>query len=410
MKDNLQSQAFNLKEEGRIYLDHNATTPLAADLIPQIQSWLTHWGNPSSIHHSGRGPKLIVREARQKLSKALGAGPLELIFTSGGSESNNTAIKGLYREVTSKDPSRKEVIVSSVEHPSVMKTAEHLEAQGVLVHRIPVSREGQLDEDFYVSVLSKKTALVSVMLANNETGHIFPVKELCQKAHAEGAMFHTDAVQALGKLSVDLHGLGVDMASFSGHKFYSLKGCGLLYSKKGTKFTPLLHGGSQERARRAGTENTLSIAALGFVSDFLSDLPAKQAEIKKLRDHMEKEILNRISGVTITGPKLERLPNASSLCIEGVDGESLLMSLDLEGFSVSTGAACSSGSPEPSPVLLAMGLSRKEAQSSLRLGLGWGTTAQEVERFLDILCGVVERLRKIKSQELAYQEAKRDVR
>jgi len=321
----------------------------------------------------------------------LGVDPLEIIFTSGGSESNNLAFEGLVE--TLRASGREQVIVSSVEHPSVHKTAEWLKTVGFDVQRVDVNREGQLDLEQFGRLLSPRTGLVSVMLANNETGHVLPVREIVRLSHAQGALVHCDAVQGLGKIPLDLRELKVDLASFSGHKFYALKGCGVLYTRRGLNLVSLIHGGGQERGRRAGTENLLAIASMGFMATKRSEIEAQGRRIARLRDEMEERIVREIRDVTITGKAQERLPNTSSLVIEGVDGEILLMNLDVRGFAVSTGAACSSGSPEPSPTLLAMGLSRAEAQSSLRLSLGWWTTEAEIESFVEALKAVVERLR-----------------
>ncbi|MCB0413079.1 MAG: cysteine desulfurase [Bdellovibrionales bacterium] len=389
-------------ESSRVYFDHNATTPVLRSIIENSSEWLTQWGNPSSIHWSGRGPKKIIREARKKIAQKLNCSPLELIFTSGGSESNNTVIKGVYESFEQKmrwspgDEHRNEYITTGVEHPSVRKVFEYLKSKGKTVHFIPVDREGVVDLQNYQQVLSPRTALVSVMYANNETGHVFPVKEMARMAREAGALFHTDGVQALGKTRIDLKEWDVDFASFSGHKFYSLKGCGLIYSKTGNILHGLIQGGGQERGRRAGTENTLAIAALGDAIDHLNDEPLYSAQVQELRNSIESQVLERISGVKIIGQGTNRIGNTSNLIIAGVDGETLLMNLDLQGFSVSTGAACSSGNPEPSPVLLAMGFKREEAQSSLRISLGWQNTQGEVNEFVEKLEKVVNKLRSLK--------------
>jgi cysteine desulfurase len=401
----LEVQAFNLKDEGRIYLDHNATTPVAREIALHLPKWLNAWGNPSSIHQAGRGPKALLREARQSIAKLIGASPLEVVFTSGGSEANTTVLASFFL-----DPARalmkKVLIVSAVEHPSLLKTADWLSSVfGVEVRRVPVSRQGELDRNAYTRSLGDagpgSAFLVSIMAANNETGHLFPVKELCAEAHERGAFFHTDAVQTLGKIPVDLSAWGVDFASFAGHKFYALKGVGILFVRRGVSLKPLIHGGNQERRRRAGTENTLAIASLGFMAGHRSQILAQAERVTQLRDRMERDICAQIPHVQIIGGSALRLGSTSSVLIPGVDGESLLMSLDMEGVSCSTGAACSAGSPEPSPVLLAMGYSRAEAQCSLRIGLGWGTTEDEVNRFLDILVRTVVRLRQFHRSEIA---------
>lgn len=384
---------------GKHYFDCNATSPLHEDVLRQLPEWAAEWGNPSSIHWASRGPKLLIRESRQKMAQGLGVNSLEFIFTSGGSESNNTVIK-THLALALKTGTKKHFITSMVEHPSVFKTMQAIHAQGVDVDFIPVSRSGFLDLDFYQSVLSEQTALVSVMLANNETGSIFPIQKLAQWAHDKQAFFHTDAVQALGKISVNLKNLDVDYASFSAHKFYALKGLGLLYARKGAPLENLIIGGAQERHRRGGTENTLGISALGCMAEKLSLVTDKMRTTESLRDLMEQLIREQIPDVLFTAQQGPRLGNTSSLVIKDVDGETLLMSLDLKGYAVSTGAACSSGNPEPSPVLLAMGLSREEAQSSLRISLGWFHTETDIRNFVDELKTVVERLRSLKNTEV----------
>lgn len=391
---------LNSQDTSRVYLDHNATAPLAACLESHLISGLRQWGNPSSIHATGRGPKNILRETRARIAAAIGASSLEIVFTSGGSEANTTILRGLYDHfllqplLEGLSIERNEVITSSVEHPSVLKTLKHLEAKGgIKLHILSVSRQGQVDLAKYRSLLSARTAFVSVMLANNETGTIFPIAEMTQAAHAAGALFHTDAVQALGKIPVNVQELGVDYATFSGHKFYALKGSGFLFSKKGAPFQSLIMGGGQERHRRGGTENTLSQMSLGLMCEKISEVTTRGEQMQNLRNWMEEKIRSEIPEVTITAGEGSRLPNTSALVLRGVDGETLLMSLDIKGFSVSTGAACSSGNPEPSPVLLAMGLSRDEAQSSLRVSLGWENTPAEIESFIEALKSVVTRLR-----------------
>lgn len=376
-----------------IYLDHNATTPLHADLKSKVGDWVAEWGNPSSIHWAGRGPKALIREARQNIAAAVGCDALELIFTSGGSEANNLAFKGMLG--TGPSNGRDQIIISAVEHPSVRKTAEYYQSLGYRLDILGVSRDGELDLDRFEDLLSERTAMVSVMLANNETGHLFPVAHVAEQAKRKGALVHCDAVQALGKIPLNVRTLGVDLATFSGHKFYALKGCGVLFARKGLQLTSLIHGGAQERGRRAGTENAPAIASLGEMC-----APANRQRIfsealrlRQLRDHMEARILREIPDVTLTGAEGVRLPNTSNMTLKDIDGETLLMNLDVHGFAVSTGAACSSGNPEPSPVLLAMGLTRAEAQSSLRLSLGWGSSGEDIESFVDVLKATAVRLR-----------------
>jgi cysteine desulfurase len=376
-----------------VYLDFNATTPPSGQVVLRVSESLNAWGNPSSIHAAGRSPKLLLREARQQISQALRCHPLELVFTSGGSESNTTVIRSVLGEVRASSSCRNEFVTSAVEHPSVMKTMMYVRDQGFKVHVVPVNRDGRFDLEYFKSVISEKTALVSVMFANNETGNLLPLAEITKLAHEVGARVHTDAVQALGKVEVDLKSWGVDYASFSGHKFYALKGCGVLFQKRGSPLASLILGGAQERQRRGGTENVLGIHSLRIMCESFNKVPEKSKQVLRLREYLESEILSRIPSVRVTGAQASRLPNTLSLVIAGVDGETLLMSLDLQGFAVSTGAACSSGNPEPSPVLLAMGLSRAEAQNSLRLSLGWSTTQEEIEAFVSVLVKTVERLR-----------------
>ncbi|RME17346.1 MAG: cysteine desulfurase [Bdellovibrio sp.] len=386
-----------LKEKGRIFLDHNATTPLAQCVMDKLLEWAKVWGNPSSIHQTGRAPKALLREARNAVGDFIGSHPLEVAFTSGGSESNNWALKGGYWTQKAKDPRRQEVIVSAVEHPSVMKAAKFLEDQGAKIIKVPVSREGVMDLDFYESALNEKTALVSIMYANNETGHIFPIPSMVKKAHEVGALFHCDGVQALGKVTVNVQSWGVDMASFSAHKCYSLKGCGVLYIRKGLVVESLIHGGGQERRRRAGTENTLGIASFGEVAkNYKDQVSSFYEKVLALRKRLEEGLKEFVDGVEIIGENQKRVPNTVGVILpSGVYGESVLMNLDIEGFSVSTGSACSSGSSEPSATLTAMGFSRQEAERSLRISLGWGSTEEDIQEFIIALAKIIRRLKSL---------------
>lgn len=384
-------------QKSPIYLDYNATTPLHPEISAKISEVLMAWGNPSSIHWAGRLAKTIIREARQNLATALNASPLELVFTSGGSEANSTVLQNVFQKT--KGQVRSEFITTVIEHPSVLKALAHFESQGAVVHRINVDREGNFDWEHFNQVLSEKTALVFVMLANNETGLMLPVKEITARAHSVGAKVHTDAVQAYGKIKLNLQDLNVDYAAMAAHKFYAFKGCGALFSKKGNELQPVIFGGGQERHRRGGTENTVGIWAMGLMAQKVSEVQAQAKRLSDLRDQMETQILAQIPNVRITQKNANRLPNTSSIVIDGLDGDTLLMSLDVKGFAVSTGSACSSGSPEPSKALRAMGLSREEAQSSLRVSLGWMTTEQEVKDFVQTLIPVVQRLRSIDMME-----------
>jgi len=376
----------------RIYLDNNATTPYSPILKSRWAELLDIFGNPSSIHQDSRASKAVLREARHKLANLLECSPLEIIFNSGASEGNCSVLNAVF-EVTNKY--RNEFLISAVEHPSVLKAAVYLQSRGALVHYIPVNRDGVIDLNYIKEKLSVRTALVSVMYANNETGTLFPIKEISKLAHKAGALMHADCVQTLGKLNLNIKDLDLDYATFSAHKFYALKGTGFCYVKKSAPWLALIHGGGQERNRRGGTENIIGIAAINIVLDQLINTEVRTTEMLRLRNLLEELIDQDISNVKFIARNAARINNTSCLIINDVDGETLLMSLDLKGYSVSTGAACSSGNPEPSPVLLAMGLSRTEAQSSLRVSLGWETTEDQIVKFVSVLKNIIIKLREI---------------
>lgn len=381
-----------------VYLDHNATTPVNTALFELVPFWMSQFGNPSSLHQASRGPRTLIREARREIAEFLNVSPLEIIFNSGASEGNNTIIKSVWEKYSTTE--RREFICSSVEHPSVTRAMQAIEKKGALIHWIPVNKDGECDLAFIYEKISTKTALVSVMSANNETGTVFPIKDILVKAKQVGALVHSDCVQMLSKHSLNLGKLGVDYATFSGHKFYSLKGSGFVFVRKTAPYVALIDGGAQERFRRGGTENILGIAAMGQMVKIMRtmDLENKWAEIQTQRDFLEDFAIKQIAGVHITAKKSPRLGNTSHMMIEGIDAEMLLINLDLEGFFVSTGAACSSGSPEPSPVLLSMGFSREQAQTSLRVSLGWSTTRGDIENFVVRLKEIVRRLREMKKE------------
>lgn len=387
-----------------VYFDANSTTSPSAKVLAALPELALVWGNPSSIHWAGRASKNLLREARQRIAQSMNAHPLNLVFTSGGSESNNSVIRGVYEQTQTEKLSpvygRNHFMCSAVEHPSVLKAFEAIAGLGAEVDIIPVSKDGDLDLDFLVSRLSSKTALVSVMAANNETGVIYPIKSLSQVVQKCGSYFHTDAVQAYGKIPVDVSDWGVNFASFSAHKVYALKGTGVTYIKKGSVLSSFVTGGGQERGRRGGTENILGIGALGVSAGEVSEMLINAAELSHIRDYFETRILSEISGTQVTGARSLRLPNTSSLILPGCDGETLLMNLDLEGYAVSTGAACSSGNPEPSPVLLAMGLSHTQAQNSLRVSFSLGTTQDQVDLFIEKLKIISMRLRQLSQEEV----------
>ncbi len=380
------------------YFDHNATTPVHPLVLKQIADQASFFGNASSIHWSSRAPKKILRKTRESLAKVLNVHPLELIFTSGASESNSTVLATVAK--LAKTTERNEVITTQIEHPSLLRACEDLQAQGLKVHYIKVDQNGIFDWDHFEMCLGPKTALVSVMHSNNETGLKLPIAAIAEKAHKAGARMHSDCVQAFGKTPLDLQELKLDYASFSAHKTYALKGCGILYVRKSQILHPLVFGGGQERSRRGGTENALAIWSLGVVLDEFNTFYKSYSDLQILRNYFESEIKKRLGGVFINHESCSRLPHVSSLLIEGIDGETLLMALDLKGYAVSTGAACSSGNPEPSHVLLAMGLSRRIAQTSLRVSFGIFNNRAEVEAFLNELVETVHRLRKVLKEDL----------
>lgn len=388
-----------IKHKNRVYLDHNATTPVASEIMDKLPEWLAHWGNPSSVHQLGREPKNMIRRSRQAVAKLIDAKPLELIFTSSGSESNNTVIRSvvehlrLNKKISAED--RNQFVISSVEHPSILQAMDYVKKQGFKVHYVKMLPSGDIDLTHLDSLLTEKVVLVSIMMANNEIGAIYPIKKLAKKVKAVGALFHTDAVQALGKTPLSVKHLGVDFASFSGHKFYSIKGCGVLYVRSGVHIENLIHGGGQERFRRAGTENTLAIASLGLMAEKGHKIIQQSEKVSTLREYTEKKILSKIENVELISVSTKKLPNTMNLYVQGIDAQKLLMSLDMKGISVSAGSACSSGSMDPSHVLLAMGLTPNKAKQCIRVSLGWANTTAEMDYFIETLNSVVTRLRQL---------------
>ncbi len=384
-----------LLDKSRVYLDYNATTPPAEFLSHRLPEWLTLWGNPSSVHQNGQKARSLYWEGKARLAQFLACHPGQLTATSGGSEANNMAIKGLYDKYFPKTPKRTEIILSAVEHPSVHTPLKTLKAKGMHLKYIPVSLKGELDLSFYESALSEKTFMVCVMYANNETGNIFPIARMAHKARKAGAFFHCDAVQALGKVRFNLHQLEVDTASFSAHKFYGLKGTGALYCRKGLLPASLIEGGPQERRCRAGTENVLGMASFGAVAEKGPEILDIFRSLNQLRDDMEKQVLSAVPGARVLGQEGKRLNNTSCICVPGVEGETLLMNMDLKGYSFSVGSACHSGSLNPSSVLMAMGLSEREARSSFRISLGIGTTKEDMDSFVPDLLSAIKRVQSL---------------
>jgi cysteine desulfurase len=377
----------------RIYFDHNATSPVD----PQVADAMTRvlreeFGNPSSIHAFGQRAKAIVDEARAAVAALVDAEPSEIVFTSGGTEADNLAIRGVAEALEASG--RRHLVASAIEHEAVLNTFKALARRGWRTTLLPVDETGLVSPDALAEVLTDDTALVSVMLANNEIGTIQPVATLAALAHARGAVFHTDAVQAIGKIPVSVKALGVDLLSLSGHKFNGPKGVGALWVRRGLRLVAHTTGGRQERNRRAGTENVPGIAGLGVAATLAaSKLHSEAQRVGALRDELERGVLARVPGTAVNGAREPRVPNTTNISFEGVEAESLLIALDLEGVAVSTGSACSSGTLEPSHVLRAMGFPPHRTQNSIRFSLGAGNTADEVAYLLERLPGIVEKLR-----------------
>ncbi len=376
-----------------VYLDNNATTRVAPETVAAMLPFFTEqFGNASSIHAFGAEVGGAVKAARRAVQALIGAEhDHEVIFTSGGTESNATAL----RAGLAADPSRTEVVTSAVEHPAILNTLAWMEKhEGVTVRRIPVDREGRLDIDAYRAALSPRTALVSLMWANNETGTVFPVEGLADLAHEAGALFHTDAVQAVGKLPVALKGTAIDMLSLSSHKFHGPKGIGALYVRRGVRFRPLIRGGHQERGRRAGTENAPAIVGMGRAAALaLETLAADGARMAALRDRLEKGLVQRIGHCFVTGDVRDRLPNTTTVAFEFIEGEAILLLLNREGIAASSGSACTSGSLEPSHVLRAMDIPFTAAHGAIRFSLSRETTDAEIDRVLEAMPAIIARLR-----------------
>ncbi|SKA24700.1 cysteine desulfurase NifS [Consotaella salsifontis] len=376
----------------RVYLDNNATTQTRPEVVAAMLPFFTEdYGNPSSGHRFGAAAADAVQKARRSLQALIGAAREdEILFTSGGTESDNAVL----RAALCIDPGRTEIVTSAVEHPAVLRPCAALKQQGVSVRVVPVDRQGRLDIDAYRAALGPKTALVSLMWANNETGTIFPVEGLAEIAHAAGALFHTDAVQAVGKVPVALAGTEIDMLSLSAHKFGGPKGVGALYVRRGVAFEPLIRGGRQQRGRRAGTENVPAIVGLGKAAELAqAGLAERMRRVARLRDRLETELVRRVGSCLILGDPYDRLANTSCIAFEFVDAEAILMHLDRQGIAASAGSACASGTIEPSHVLRAMAVPFMAAHGAIRFSLGEDTTGEEVDRVLDVLPGIVARLR-----------------
>ena len=376
------------------YFDHNATTPVAPEVLETAVSCLGQvYGNASSIHRFGQAAKQKLEAARRQVAALIHSTSAEVVFTSGGTEADNLAIFGVVRAASRPQA---HLIVSAIEHPAVLASAAQLESEGVAVTRLPTGAGGAVNPEDVRRALRPETVLVSIMHANNELGTVQPIAEIARISHEAGVPLHVDGVQALGKIAVDVDSLGVDLYSMSGHKLYAPKGVGALYVRKGTRLAPIAFGGHHERDRRPGTENVPGIAAFGAACELAGrTLAAESERLASLRDRFETSVLDRISGTGINGARWNRTPNTSNIYFDGVDGEAMVIALDLRGFAVSTGSACSSGAIMPSHVLTALGLSADRARSSLRFSLGRSNDAAQVDALVEALAASVTHLRRI---------------
>lgn len=382
----------------RIYLDHAATTPVLPEVAAEVAAAMSDvWANPSSVHAEGRRARVLVERARQRVAALIGADAEEIVFTSGATEADNLAVLGVARALRERGD---HVVTSAVEHRAVLDACRALEREGYRVTYLPVDGYGRVDPDDVRRAIGPRTVLVSVMLANNEVGTLQPVREIAEICRARGVLVHTDAVQAVGVLPVDVRDLGVDLLSLSGHKIYAPKGVGALYIRRGVRrfLAPLLYGGGQEGRMRPGTENVPAIAGLGRAAEIaLRERDELARRLRAWRDRLEQELLARIPGARVNGHPQLRLPGHLNLAVPGVDPDALLIGLDLAGVAASNGSACSAGSIEPSHVLLAMGLSPELARGAVRLTLGRLNREEDVEEAAARIAGVVARLRRARA-------------
>lgn len=380
--------------EKNVYLDHAATTYVKKEVLDEMMPFFTEsFGNPSSIYKLGQENRRAVDLAKERIANAIGATPNEIYFTAGGCEADNWVIKGIAFANMNKG---NHIITTSIEHPAIINSCKFLSKHGFEVTFLGVDENGQVKLDELENAIKDNTILISVMFANNEIGTIQPIKKIAEIAKKHNVYFHTDAVQAVGSLKIDVKELGVDMLSMSGHKFYGPKGIGALYIKKGTKIDSLIHGGGQEQGKRAGTENVPAIVGMGKAIELAyENFDEKNDKIIELRERLINGVLNNIPHVRLNGHRTERLPGNTNFSFSFIEGESLLLMLNMKGVSGSSGSACSSGSLDPSHVLLAIGLDHGTAHGSLRLTLGAETTEDDIDYVLEILPGIVERLREM---------------
>lgn len=383
----------------RIYLDNSATTQVDELVLEaMLPCYRENFGNASSVHLFGQEARTLVEDARRFIAELLGADAREIVFTSGGTESDNTALWGIFR---SGYRSGNHIITTKIEHPAILATCKALENAGAEITYLPVGSSGRVDPEAVEAAIRETTLLISVMHANNETGVIQPIREISEIARLSGVLLHTDAVQSVGKIPVNVREFDVDLLSLSAHKIHGPKGVGALYIRKGTRITPFMTGGSHERKRRAGTENVPAIVGLGVAARLAGErLQEMQTRVSQLRDRLESQAMTRISGARVNGQN-PRLPNISNLSYKGLEGEAAVIALDLEGIAVSTGSACSSGSLDPSHVLIGMGLRPDVVQSSLRFSLCYHNTDEEIDRALQALEAVIRRLRKLSKRAYA---------
>ena len=394
--------AQNLAPDSIVYMDHAGTTPMAPEVLRAMTPYFTQlFGNPSSIHTVGQEARYALDDARERVARALNCRPREVVFTGGGTESDNAAIVGV---ATALQETGKHIVTSSVEHHAVLHTCQHLESLGFEVTYLPVDSDGIVQPDAVLGAITPQTTLVSVMYANNEIGVVNPIPQISAAVKSRASelsrtiLLHTDAVQAAGYLDLDVRKLGVDLLSLSGHKFHGPKGTGVLFIRRGAPFLPYILGGGQERERRSGTENIPGIVGLSVALETANgQRETNSRHCAALRDRIVQQVLARVPGSRLNGHSTQRLPNNANFSFSGIEGEPILLGLDMAGIAASSGSACSSGSLEPSHVLLALGQSAEVARGSLRLTLGKDNTEEEVEYLLEVLPDLVERLRQLPS-------------
>ena len=384
----------------QIYFDYNSTTPMHEDVAALMyKHMLETYGNPSSVHNIGQKAKVLMEEAREKIAALLGAEGSEIYFTSGGTEADNLALKGAAYAQQNKG---RHIITSQIEHHAVLESAHYLEKNGFSVSYLGCGIDGAVSADALRQTLRPDTTVASIMMANNETGIIQPIQDLAGICREKGILFHTDAVQAVGKIPVDVKTLGIDMLSLSGHKMYGPKGVGALYLRRGVRIIALTHGGAHEKRRRAGTENVIGIIGLARAMELaIAKMEVERARLRELSDYFIDQVQARIPEVYLNGSRENRVPSTVNLSFKGVEGESIILSLDIKGVAVSSGSACTSGSLEPSHVLKAMGVDTLLAQGSIRFSMGRHTTKEQIDYVLSILPEIIERLR---SMSAAYEK------